>query len=47
MTIELAEEGPLPLVLDADGLNAFAGQVRWLRPRAAPTILTPHAGELG
>ncbi len=47
MAIELAEECPLPLVLDADGLNAFAGQTRWIRPRAAATILTPHAGELG
>ncbi len=46
MAVELAEECPLPLVLDADGLNAFAGQARWLRPRAAATILTPHAGEL-
>lgn len=46
MAIELAEECPLPLVLDADGLNAFAGQARWLRPRAAATILTPHPGEL-
>ena len=47
MVVELAEECPLPLVLDADGLNAFAGQARWIRPRAAGTILTPHAGELG
>jgi NAD(P)H-hydrate epimerase len=47
MTIELAEECPLPLVLDADGLHAFAGELRWIRPRAQPTILTPHAGELG
>ena len=47
MTIELAEECPLPLVLDADGLNAFANQTRWIRPRAAATVLTPHAGELG
>lgn len=46
MAVELAEECPLPLVLDADGLNAFAGQAQWLRPRAAATILTPHAGEL-
>lgn len=34
-----------PLVLDADGLNAFAGEA--LPDRGAPTILTPHAGELG
>lgn len=36
-----------PLVLDADGLNAFAGRLGELAARAAPTILTPHAGELG
>src|SRR6188472_4635946 len=36
-----------PLVLDADGLNAFAGRLEDLRARQAPTILTPHAGELG
>ncbi len=45
--IELAEECPLPLVLDADGIGAFAGEARWIRPRQAPTVLTPHAGELG
>lgn len=36
-----------PLVLDADGLNAFAGRLGELASRPAPTILTPHAGELG
>jgi NAD(P)H-hydrate epimerase len=36
-----------PLVLDADGLNAFAGRLGELRSRQAPTVLTPHAGELG
>ena len=37
-----------PLVIDADGLNALAdsGLERAAR-RPAPTILTPHAGELG
>jgi ADP-dependent NAD(P)H-hydrate dehydratase / NAD(P)H-hydrate epimerase len=34
-------------VIDADGLNAFAGQLDRLAARPAPTILTPHAGELG
>ena len=35
-------------VLDADGLNAHAGRARGRSPRArAPTVLTPHAGELG
>jgi NAD(P)H-hydrate epimerase len=36
-----------PLVIDADGLNAFAGRLGDLGAREAPTILTPHAGELG
>ena len=35
-----------PLVLDADGLNAFAGQLGELRARKQPTVLTPHEGEL-
>jgi NAD(P)H-hydrate epimerase len=34
-----------PLVLDADGLNAFAGDAAALRARPAPTVLTPHPGE--
>jgi ADP-dependent NAD(P)H-hydrate dehydratase / NAD(P)H-hydrate epimerase len=36
-----------PLVVDADGLNAFEGSLAYLASREAPTILTPHAGELG
>jgi hydroxyethylthiazole kinase-like uncharacterized protein yjeF len=36
-----------PLVIDADGLNAFAGELSALRERRGPTVLTPHAGELG
>jgi len=36
---------PIPLVLDADGLNAFEGGAGMLSERTAPTILTPHAGE--
>jgi ADP-dependent NAD(P)H-hydrate dehydratase / NAD(P)H-hydrate epimerase len=35
------------LVIDADGLNAFAGRLDELVARGAPTLLTPHAGELG
>jgi hydroxyethylthiazole kinase-like uncharacterized protein yjeF len=37
----------VPLVLDADGLNAFAGELGRVAEREAPTVLTPHAGELG
>jgi ADP-dependent NAD(P)H-hydrate dehydratase / NAD(P)H-hydrate epimerase len=40
-------EVPVPLVVDADGLNALAGVFDRLPDRPAPTVLTPHAGELG
>jgi len=43
----LAREAEVALVLDADGLNAHAGHLRELSERDAPTVLTPHAGELG
>lgn len=43
----LVAESVLPLVLDADGLNAFAGDLAALAGRRAPTVLTPHPGELG
>jgi NAD(P)H-hydrate epimerase len=36
----------LPVVLDADGLNAFAGRAQLLRRLARPLILTPHPGEM-
>jgi NAD(P)H-hydrate epimerase len=41
----LAERIERPLVLDADGLLAFADATALLRERTAPTILTPHPGE--
>jgi hydroxyethylthiazole kinase-like uncharacterized protein yjeF len=41
---ELYARIEIPLVLDADGLNAFAGHDFPDRP--APAVLTPHAGEL-
>ncbi len=43
----LAAELALPLVLDADALNAMAGRLSELASRAAPTVLTPHPGEMG
>ncbi|HZI64403.1 MAG TPA: NAD(P)H-hydrate dehydratase [Thermoanaerobaculia bacterium] len=42
----LTLRAPLPLVLDADGLNAFAGRAAELTGRRWPTLLTPHPGEL-
>jgi hydroxyethylthiazole kinase-like uncharacterized protein yjeF len=44
---ELARRAPVPTVIDADGLNAHAGRLPELAVREAPTVLTPHAGELG
>ena len=35
-----------PLLVDADGLNALAGKLELLAERNAPSVLTPHAGEL-
>jgi NAD(P)H-hydrate epimerase len=37
----------VPLLIDADGLNAHAERLETLRARRAATVLTPHAGELG
>jgi hydroxyethylthiazole kinase-like uncharacterized protein yjeF len=49
-TIELARavaaRSEIPLLLDADGLNAHAGRLGTLAGRTAATVLTPHAGEL-
>ncbi len=36
-----------PLLIDADGLNAHAERLELIAEREAPTVLTPHAGELG
>jgi len=36
----------LPVLIDADGLTLLARH-RELLPRPAPTLITPHAGELG
>jgi NAD(P)H-hydrate epimerase len=43
----VVREAPLPIVLDADGLNAFAGRPRFLEERRAAAVATPHPGEAG
>ena len=35
----------IPVVLDADGINALAGHIDVLDKRSALTVLTPHEGE--
>ncbi len=37
----------VPLVADADALNAFAGRPGFFAKRRAATVLTPHPGEAG
>ncbi len=44
---QVVSQCELPLVLDADGLNALAAERRVLKERKAETVLTPHPGELG
>jgi ADP-dependent NAD(P)H-hydrate dehydratase / NAD(P)H-hydrate epimerase len=41
----LVAESQVQLVLDADGINAFAGRPGELAARSAPAIITPHMGE--
>ena len=43
---ELVTGSTLPVVLDADGITAFAGAAQQLEGIAAPLVLTPHSGEL-
>jgi NAD(P)H-hydrate epimerase len=43
---ELVREAEMPVVLDADGLNAFAGRAAELADRKTEhLVLTPHGGE--
>ena len=43
---DVAAAATVPLLLDADGLNAHAGALDELASRPAATVITPHAGEL-
>jgi hydroxyethylthiazole kinase-like uncharacterized protein yjeF len=42
---DTVRRSPAPLVLDADGLNAFTGDSAALQDRQAEAVLTPHVGE--
>ena len=44
---KVARDARVPLLIDADGLNAHAEELGLLTQRDAPTVLTPHDGELG
>jgi NAD(P)H-hydrate epimerase len=42
----LVQECPIPMVVDADALNALAGHTDILLNAKGPRILTPHPGEM-
>ncbi len=42
----LVTRTPVPLVIDADGLNLLARDPSCLRSASAPVLLTPHPGEM-
>ncbi len=42
----LIERSPVPLVLDADALNALEGNTALLQSARVPIIITPHPGEM-
>jgi ADP-dependent NAD(P)H-hydrate dehydratase / NAD(P)H-hydrate epimerase len=44
---ELVSRLEMPLVIDADALNALVDAHEIIERRTAPTVLTPHPGELG
>jgi NAD(P)H-hydrate epimerase len=41
----ILQQAQIPLVLDADGLNALLHHTKFAKGRSAPLILTPHPGE--
>ncbi len=45
LVLSLLSDLSIPVVLDADGINALAGHIDVLDRRAALTVLTPHEGE--
>ena len=44
---DVVRDAEIPIILDADGLNAFVGQTDLLRSRKSPfLVITPHPGEM-
>ena len=44
--LRLIETAPLPMVVDADALNALSMKTELLNHAAGPRLLTPHPGEM-
>ena len=45
LVLRLLSDLDIPVVLDADGINALSGHIDVLDKRSALTVLTPHEGE--
>jgi len=45
LVLRLLADLDVPIVLDADGINALSGHIDVLDKRSALTVLTPHEGE--
>ena len=46
LVLKLVPRIDKPLLIDGDGITAVAGEMRKIKKREAPTILTPHLGEM-
>jgi NAD(P)H-hydrate epimerase len=46
IVVELVKKSPLPMVIDADGINCLKGKKNILKAARSPIILTPHPGEM-
>ena len=46
LILKIVEKSTVPLVIDADALNALAGHVKTLTKSKVEKILTPHPGEM-
>ncbi len=42
----ILSQSPVPVILDADGINAVSSHILAEEARSAPLILTPHPGEM-
>ncbi|MDK9710879.1 NAD(P)H-hydrate dehydratase [Acidaminobacter sp.] len=42
----LLNESEVPMVIDADGINALSKSLHWLENKKCPVVLTPHVGEM-
>ena len=43
---KIIRQSEIPVVVDADGLNNLAGELKHFKKASAPIILTPHPGEM-